>query len=67
MPSYELIAHNFSAVLANHYPAARFVSFANNSRTFATPDDEAAALIYNYNPLYGLSSMFEQLYFWPAS
>lgn len=67
VPSGEYIAHNFSAVMSAHYPAAAFVAFANNVRKFDTPDAEYDALIYNYSPLYGLSSMFEQLYFWPAS
>lgn len=68
IPSYEYIAHNISAVLANHYPTAKFASLAGlNSRHFASIDDEAAALIYNYNPIYGLSSMFEQLYFFQQS
>jgi gamma-glutamyl hydrolase len=67
VPSYEYIAHNFSAVMANHYPSALFASLATSVRRFDTPDAEAAALIYNYSPLYGLSNMFEQLYFFPAS
>ena len=67
VPSYEFIAHNFSAVMANHYPTAFFASLATSARRFDTPDAEAGALIYNYAPLYNLSSMFEQLYFFPAS
>ena len=67
VPSTEFIAHNLSAVLAAHWPAAQFVSFATSSRHFDTPDAEYDALIYNYQPIYGLSSMFEQLYFFPAS
>jgi hypothetical protein len=54
--------------MANHYPSAKFASLAGlNSRTFSSSDDEAAALIYNYQPIYGLSDMFEQLYFFPQS
>ena len=68
VPTYEFIAHNFSAVIANHYPSAKFASLAGlNSRHFSSPDNESAALIYNFSPLYGLSSMFEQIYFFPQS
>jgi gamma-glutamyl hydrolase len=67
VPSTEFIAHNLSAVLAAHWPAASFVSFATSSRKFDSPAAEYNALIYNYSPVYGLSSMFEQFYFFPAS
>ena len=68
MPSYEFIAHNLSAVVANHWPTAFFASEASrNGRAFDSPEAESAALIYNYSPLYNLSQMFEQLYFFPAS
>jgi gamma-glutamyl hydrolase len=67
VPSSEYIAHNFSAVMAAHFPAAQFVSFATSSRHFDMPEEEYDALIYNFMPIYGLSSMFEQIYFWPAT
>ena len=42
-----------------------------NDRSFASPDDENAQLIYNYAPVFapkaGLSNLFEQLYFFPAA
>ena len=68
IPSVEYIAHNMSAVVANHWPAAFLGSVAAlNSRAFANPTAENNALIYNFAPLYGLSQQFEQLYFFPAS
>jgi gamma-glutamyl hydrolase len=68
IPSVEYIAHNMSAVVANHWPAAFLGSVAAlNSRSFADPTVEADALIYNFSPLTGISQQFEQLYFFPAS
>ena len=69
---YNDINHSPLAVSSSYYPAAFFVNQARmNNRSFASADDENAALIYNYAPVFapktGLSTLFEQLYFFPAS
>ena len=69
---YNDINHSAVAVSASYYPAAFFVDQARlNGRSFASADDENNALIYNYAPVFapktGLSTLFEQLYFFPAS
>lgn len=69
---YNDIDHSPAAIEANVYPATFFVNQARlNNRTFASADDENAALIYNYAPVFapatGLSNLFEQIYFFPAS
>ena len=69
---YNNINHSSIAVAAGYYPAAFFVDEARrNDRAFADEAEEADALIYNYAPVFapktGLSKVFEQLYFFPAS
>lgn len=63
----EGINHSFDSVAANSFTARFFVEEARkNTRAFATPSAEAAALIYNYNPVYtGTNpvSSFTQCYF----
>lgn len=59
-------------MLANFWPAAFFANEARaNARAFDTAEDEDAELIYNFEPEFapseGLSSMFEQLYFFKPS
>ena len=71
-PANTAINHSYAAVEASFYPAAWFVEQARaNNRAFASVDDENAALIYQYAPVFappaGLSSMFEQIYFFPAA
>ena len=63
------INHSREAIVGNAVPAVAFVEQARqNKRAFADPDEEAAALIYNYQPVYtGLTgSMFDQCYFFAA-
>ena len=70
LPSYEVINHTFTAVVANHFPAASFARFAaSNRRTFATAAEEAAALIYSFpvTDARAFSSDFDELYAFPAS
>ena len=69
---YNDINHSAMAITASFYPAFFFVDAARqNNRAFASADDENAALIYNYAPVFapkeGLSTLFEQLYFFPAA
>jgi gamma-glutamyl hydrolase len=67
-PDASQIVHNLTAVLSNHFPVAFFASkAAENSRSFADANAEYDALIYNFSPLYGVTSYFEQLYFFPKS
>lgn len=71
-PDVNDIPHSFEAVLANAWPAQFFANEARaNDRAFATAADEDAALIYNFEPDFapadGVSQIFEQLYFFPAS
>lgn len=62
----EGIPHSRDAVIANSYGAFFFGEEARrNSRAFADPADEAAALIYNFAPLTGISAQFMQIYFFP--
>lgn len=60
----ENINHTYTSVVANSWLQRYFVNEARaNSRGFPTPDAEAAALIYNYSPVYtGNVSGFEQVY-----
>lgn len=49
----EVINHSFDSILANHWLSLFFVNQTRqNHRSFPSPADEAAALIYNYNPAY---------------
>jgi hypothetical protein len=67
-PPCFLPQHNLSAVTNNWAAAQFFVEQARqNTRAFASPADLDAALIYNFSPRHGLSSNFEQIYFFPAS
>ena len=66
------IVHTSAAISASFYPAFFFVDAARaNERAFASADDENAALIYNFAPVFapkeGLSTIFEQLYFFSPS
>ena len=67
-PDVEFIPHGFSAVLANHWIAAKFVSeAAKNKRRFASEKALYDALIYNFAPRHnGITSEFMQQYFFPA-
>ena len=52
-------AHSYEAVVANTWPAWFFAAEARkNTRGFADPGQEAAALIYNFDAKPGVSSMF---------
>jgi len=69
---YNDIDHSPAAIAANVYPATFFVNQARlNNRTFSSAEDENAVLICNFAPVFapatGLSNLFEQLYFFPAS
>ena len=53
---------------SNWHATQFFVDQArSNSRSFAQPQALDKALIYNYQPVHGLSTNFEQIYFFPAS
>lgn len=62
----EGIDHSYDSLLANHYLSIFFVNQTrSNWRSFPTPAQEAAALIYNYPAWYteAASPGFEQCYF----
>lgn len=66
------IVHTSATISASFYPAFFFVDAARaNERASASADDENAALVYNYSPIFepkeGISTLFEQLYFFPPS
>jgi gamma-glutamyl hydrolase len=64
----EYIPHNYSAVSNNYAPAAFFVEQARkNLRAFPSPAALDEVIIYNYNPIHGISTNFEQIYFFPQS
>lgn len=75
-PAYEMypfenIVHTAASLIANNYGAIFFVEQARlNARGFASPDAEAAALIYNFSPVNTAvrdHSMFALCYFFSAA
>ncbi|XP_063857573.1 gamma-glutamyl hydrolase-like isoform X2 [Scylla paramamosain] len=65
---FSSIPHSRQAIRAAQYIANFFVEEArHNNQTFATPEEEKEALIYNYCPIYTAdlysSSSFQQCYF----
>jgi len=67
---HEVINHETDSVAANGYTATFFVTEARKStHAFASPADETAALIYNYQPIYTYNYVndFEQSYFFNAT
>lgn len=67
--AYSSIPHTRPAIRATQYIANFFVDQARqNNQAFATPEEEQAALIYNYCPVYIANlykSSFQQAYFFP--
>jgi len=62
----EVINHSYDSITANHWLALLFVNQTrSNLRSFATADEESAALIYNYPAVYTAPTepSFEQCYF----
>ena len=71
-PTANDIPHSVDAVTANYWEAAFFAAEARkNGRGFPDSTSENKVLIYNYAPDFavidGESTMFEQLYFFPAA
>jgi gamma-glutamyl hydrolase len=67
---HEVINHDTDSILANAYTTEFFVSEARKStHQFETVEDETAALIYNYEPIYIYNYIndYEQGYFFPFS
>lgn len=67
---FSSIPHSRQAIRAAQYIANFFVDEArHNNQTFATPEEEKEALIYNYCPIYTAdlysTSSFQQCYFFP--
>eukprot|EP01099_Mayorella_cantabrigiensis_P006426 TRINITY_DN5364_c0_g1_i1.p1 TRINITY_DN5364_c0_g1~~TRINITY_DN5364_c0_g1_i1.p1 ORF type:complete len:104 (+),score=9.79 TRINITY_DN5364_c0_g1_i1:101-412(+) len=61
--TYYDIPHSSDASLTTQYFTNFFVSESRKSfHSFPSEDQEKAALIYNYNPLYVDSKAFEQQY-----
>ena len=66
----EVIQHTAEAVMSMQYVAQFIVDQARqNSHSFASPEAESKALIYNYSPIYteSFNSSFEQCYIFPVS
>lgn len=59
------MVHSTAAVRASFYTASFFVSEAmKNQHRFSSPEEEEAALIYNFSPVYrGRDSIFVQNYY----
>lgn len=67
---HEVINHESDSIAANAYTANFFLTEARKStHAFSSPDAEADALIYNYQPIYiyNLVNDFEQGYFFNAT